>query len=145
MIHYDGPENEDYCNLERLDPRQAFPCSHHCHHDGHVQYLPYEFSSTPVPTPDLDFLSEVATYLRLHHLCDAIAVSHIANPRQPRSERLSDDGRGTIAKVIDNDQLLLDEECINTEWSVTQDDAGVSTVATRACKDREAGHVKVAD
>lgn len=140
MVHSHGDLNEDSCSMERLGTRGIFPYAYHCCLEGEINFLPYEFSATPVPAPDKAFLAEVAAYLRQHSLCEAIAISYTADPQQVWIETMSRDHQGTTAVVVSKAQLPWHEDYTVTEWAVIQDDVGIRITAIKGCNDKEVGH-----
>ncbi|KAF2158940.1 hypothetical protein M409DRAFT_30571 [Zasmidium cellare ATCC 36951] len=140
MIHVRDCSGADICSMEQLGTRQIYPCAYHCLLDQDTPFLPFEFSSDPLPTPDPSFLSDVANYLRLRNLCNRIGVSYTDGSQEVWTERLLDNGQGTIAVVASQDQASLDDNYIVTEWFVSQDENGINTVAIKGCNDQEVGH-----
>ena len=137
MVHsYDTP-NEDACSIEPLGLRTIYPCSYHL--DAHT-FRPFEFSSLPTPIPGSDFLSELEAFLRNHNLGHIVGVCHVSPSELPWSEKLSSDGKGTIATRLP--RQIEHEDCITTEWIYRESGDGLMVVAYKDCITKEAGHVR---
>lgn len=137
MVHSSGNSEEDTCTMERFGTRQLYPCSYHFDSRG---FHPFEFSSAPTPVPRRDFLLEIAAFLQSRGLCHIFGLSHVRRTQEPWSERLSPDGRGTIAtRQPHGIDFSMQEEDV-TEWIIIEGIAGMEVKAFKTCVDTEAGH-----
>lgn len=142
MVHSHDSGSEDRCSMEQLGDDPIFPCAFHCCFDNGFDFVPYEYSARATPVPSRPFLSDVASYLHQHGLCEALAISCMTDPGQVWMESLSRDGNGTVAVPSSMEQPAWDKDHIVTEWAVVQDGLRNKVIAIKACNDKEPGHTR---
>ncbi|KAI5369200.1 hypothetical protein Slin14017_G000790 [Septoria linicola] len=130
--------------MERRGKRQIFPHAYQYHFDCD-EFVPYEFSSTPTPTPEKPLLAEIATLLQNRDICQLIGIFHAKAPGPPWTEKMLYDGEeGTVATQLPSGGRLSHGDIV-TEWVIREGILGAELEAHKGCADTEAGYKRTSD
>lgn len=131
MVHSYDSHMEDTCRVAALDVREIYPSAYHLHNE---EFIPYEFSYSPTPTPASAFLAELAIFLKSRSLHRVLALCN-TSPLEPCwMETLSPDGEGTVAKRIPQQLEETSPGYIITEWGVLETSGGCQIRALKGCE-----------
>lgn len=81
MVHSIAMHGEDECRIQPIGQREYFPSAFRWVSDAH-QFLPFEYSDTPIPIPDATFLSTFSNFLLQHELYEKLGLTHLSSREQ---------------------------------------------------------------
>ena len=141
MVHTRTLLDQDICSMEPWGSRELYPISFCL--DSQKEFVPIEFSSTPATDPNLDFLSDMRSFLYENDLHEVLGISHLSPAERPWIEHLLPNGQGTISTLLGKEIESSGQAITATAWAFYPRSTGISVKVYKACVETESGGHKV--